>query len=192
MLRNFEFSNLSQLPAETFSALPNRMEREGNTCTFCKCDRAPGAGGGVCNASEMAIRDQIVIVIVTHNESWKKLTELRTEGMKLESASCGEEKMYVQKPGQQGFQRLTVHQRAYEKLSKAKCSSCKKVGHYGAGCNSPNNSKDLRVTSATNSDDSATEESEDIVTFALNLLRIKTSHSTPRYVSVKREKQGGG
>ena len=93
-LRNYKFRSLTQLPSETFSAFSNRIEKEGKTCTFCECD-----ADAACNASEMAIRDQIVVG--THNEkireqallkSWK-LTELRTEGMKLESASRGEEKL---------------------------------------------------------------------------------------------------
>ena len=83
-LRNFEFRNLSQLPAETFSAFANRIEKEGNTCTFCECDTAPGAGGGACNASEMAIRDQIVIG--THNE------KIREQALRV-----GSSRNYVQR-----------------------------------------------------------------------------------------------
>ena len=55
-LRNFEFHSLTQLPAITFSAFSNLIEKEGKTCTFCDCDATSD-----CNASEMAIRDQIVV-----------------------------------------------------------------------------------------------------------------------------------
>ena len=54
-LRNYEFRSLTQLPAETFSAFSNRIEKEGKTCTFCDF-----VAGSACTASDMAIRDQIV------------------------------------------------------------------------------------------------------------------------------------
>ena len=91
ILRNFEFRQLEQLPSETFSAFCNRVEKEGKTCTFCDCEP-----GNNCNACSTAVRDQIVIG-TTHakvrEEAFLKnwaLNELRTEGMKLESASKGE------------------------------------------------------------------------------------------------------
>ena len=93
-LRNFEFRQLAQLPSETFTAFCNRIEKEGKTCSFCDC-----AADSVCTAVSMAIRDQIVIG--THIEKIREqallkgwnLENLRKEGMKLESAACGEEKL---------------------------------------------------------------------------------------------------
>ena len=93
-LRNYEFRQLAQLPAETFSAFCNRVEKEGKTCTFCACD-----ADAACDAPSLAIRDQIVIG--THHDkireqallkSWA-LDDLRKEGMKMESAARGEDRL---------------------------------------------------------------------------------------------------
>ena len=210
-LRNFEFRSLTQLPAETFSAFSNRIEKEGKTCTFCECDATSD-----CNASEMAIRDQIVVG--TNNEkireqallkSWK-LAELRTEGMKLESASRGEEKLShssaVNKVGKYSYKnssnepkdRTTSksnkqcyrcgdpfsggHMRNCPEL-KARCSGCKKVGHYVAVCKS----KDVNATSSTHQPENLEEEDcED--TYTLNIWRVKTAQSNPRFQSKMRKK----
>ena len=86
-LRNYEFRQLAQLPAETFAAFCSRIEKEAKTCTFCDCDDT-----AQCTSFNTAVRDQIVIGV--HNEkireqallkSWK-FDELRKEGMKIESA----------------------------------------------------------------------------------------------------------
>ena len=55
-LRNYEFRHLQQQSGETFSAFCNRVEKEGNTCSFCDC-----AVGSDCTSTTNAVRDQIVI-----------------------------------------------------------------------------------------------------------------------------------
>ena len=64
-LRNYEFRQLTQQPSDTFSAFCNRVEKEGKSCTFCLC-----AATSTCNATVMAVRDQIVIG--TNNENIKE------------------------------------------------------------------------------------------------------------------------
>ena len=49
-LRNYEFRQLYQKPAEPFHAFCNRVEKEGNTCTFCEC--AADAG---CSSTTNAV-----------------------------------------------------------------------------------------------------------------------------------------
>ena len=64
-LRNYEFRHLTQNSGEPFHAFCNRIEEEGKTCTFCDC-----AATSACNATTMAVRDQIVIG--THNDKIKE------------------------------------------------------------------------------------------------------------------------
>lgn len=85
-LKHFHFRTITQLADETFPRFCNRVEAEAKHCDF-KCD------SGNCTAENTAIRDQILIG--TNNcdirdealkQSWK-LSELRQEGMKMESAA---------------------------------------------------------------------------------------------------------
>ena len=85
-LKNFHFRDLKQTPDETFTAFCNRVEHEASHCYF-KCTN------GNCTAESTATRDQIIIG--THYQtireeallkSWD-LATLRSEGMKMESAS---------------------------------------------------------------------------------------------------------
>ena len=88
-LNNYKFRSLVQETSESFSAYCNRVEREAKVCSF-KCRH------GDCTAETTSIRDQIVIGTSNTKireeallNSWD-LQTLRTEGMKLESASRGE------------------------------------------------------------------------------------------------------
>ena len=209
-LRNYEFHNLMQLPRETFGAFANRVEKEGKTCSFCDCDAT-----SACNACEMAIRDQIVIG--TNNEkirerallkSWK-LGELRTEGLKLESASRGGETLSqstVNKVGKYSYKNLEKFKESKhaspaktKKLCfrcgepffnghmkncaaiKARCSGCKKIGHFQSVCKS---SDDVNATVTAESEQNH-EEEDTSDTYTLNIWRIKTCHSNPRFQANK-------
>ena len=87
-LKNFQFRSVTQGKAETFIAFCNRVEMEAGHCQF-KCD------SNACTAQEIAVRDQIVIGTTSdeiREEALKKswtLATLRTEGMRIESASKG-------------------------------------------------------------------------------------------------------
>ena len=88
-LNNFQFRSLTQQTNESFLSFCNRVEKEAKTCSF-KCEHAD------CSAESIAVRDQIVIGTINNRireeallKSWN-LTTLRTEGMKLESATRGE------------------------------------------------------------------------------------------------------
>ena len=94
IIRNFEFRQLEQKSGETFSAFCNRVEAAGKECHFCDCDAA-----SACNARDYAVRDQVVMKTNSDNirgkamlKDWN-LKDLRTKGMKCESAAAGEEKI---------------------------------------------------------------------------------------------------
>ena len=85
-LKNFQFRSLNQEKCETFIAFCNRVGKEAKHCEF-RCENVD------CSAERTAIRDQIVIGTTSDlireealKESWS-LTDLRTQGMRLESAS---------------------------------------------------------------------------------------------------------
>ena len=87
-LKNFQFRSLSQISGESFISFCNKVERDAKHCHF-KCDSHN------CSAEATAIRDQIVIGILSDGireealkNSWN-LSDLRKEGMRLESASKG-------------------------------------------------------------------------------------------------------
>ena len=87
-LKNYHFRSLSQAHHETFMAFCNRVEKESKHCEF-KCASAD------CTAESTAVRDQIIIGLTNDKireealkESWS-LTLLRTNGMKLDSATRG-------------------------------------------------------------------------------------------------------
>ena len=212
-LRNFEFRQLTQLPSETFSAFCNRLETEGKTCTFCDC-----AAGTACTSLGTAVRDQIVIG--THHEkireqallkSWG-LDDLRKEGMKIESAARGEEKMSggsVNKLGKYSYKTLPKNNvtkkndsttggggrkcfrcgSAFNKnhmarcpAVKAKCGSCAKVGHFAKVCQN----KEVRSTDVEESvqEESSDEDEATHDTFVLNnVWRVKSAGHNPRWRS---------
>ena len=87
-LKNYQFRDVYQGPAESFTAYCSRVALEAGHCSF-KCVHAD------CTAEETATRDQIVIGTRYQNireeallKSWN-LPTLRTEGMKMESAMKG-------------------------------------------------------------------------------------------------------
>ena len=89
VLVNYQFRALRQQEEETFHAFCNRVDKESKTCSF-KCE-SPN-----CNADKIAVRDQVVIGTTNLKireeallKSWN-LTDLRKEGMKMESAMRGE------------------------------------------------------------------------------------------------------
>ncbi len=93
-LRNYEFRHIRQQSGETFNAFCNRVEKEGRTCTFCEC-----TADSACTSTTNAVRDQIVIGTGRDKireqallKAWG-LSDLRKEGMKMESAARGEESM---------------------------------------------------------------------------------------------------
>ena len=87
-LKNFQFRTLVQEKNETFTSFCNKVAREAKHCQF-KCD------GENCTAEEIAVRDQIIIGIISdeiRGEALKKswnLASLRKEGMTMESAAKG-------------------------------------------------------------------------------------------------------
>lgn len=207
-LRNYEFRQLAQLPSETFAAFCNRIDKEGKTCTFCACTAEIQ-----CNAVNTAIRDQIVIGM--HNEkireqalvkSWS-LEELKKEGMKLESASRGEEKLSqsVNKLGKYSYKNIEKQKdHVNQKIKKecfrcgdpfvnghlnkckgksAKCNKCSKTGHMTQVCKS----KDVNAASVENEN---LIDEEDSDTYVLNIWCMKTTGANPKYKSKKVEHEG--
>ena len=92
IIRNYEFRQLSQMPNETFSAFCNRVEAAGKTCHFCECTKG-------CRVEEFGIRHHIIIATTNDTireeavlKDWN-LVDLRTNGMKYESAAAGEEEI---------------------------------------------------------------------------------------------------
>ena len=87
-LQNFHFRALQQASDESFTAFCNRVGQEAKHCEF-KCESS------TCSAEEIAIRDQTIIGLKDDfireealKHSWK-LSDLRTNGMRLESAARG-------------------------------------------------------------------------------------------------------
>ena len=109
-LTNYQFRYLTQTINEPFPSFCNRVEKEAKSCAF-KCRH------GDCSAETTAIRDQIVIGTINTKireeallKSWD-LATLRTEGMKIESASRGDaeisgDKGAVNKVGKYSFSNL--------------------------------------------------------------------------------------
>ena len=121
-LKNFQFRNICQNPDETFISFCNRIEREAKHCQF-RCSNDD------CTAESTAVRDQIVIGLVNDEirqealkRSWS-LAELRTEGMRLESASKGA----LEISGDSKVSRV-LGKYSFKKAKKGGSSSAKEVG----------------------------------------------------------------
>ena len=87
-LRNFHFRSSMQREDEVFIAFCNRVQKEATYCNL-KCSSQD------CSAEQTAVRDQIVIGTIENSIrqealklSWD-LTQLRSEGMAMESAQKG-------------------------------------------------------------------------------------------------------
>ena len=134
ILRQYEFSQIAQFDGETFVAFCNRVETEGRTCLFCDC---PGTSD--CTAEQYAIRHQIVVGTNMEKirekafyEKWS-LAQLRTEGMKIESALKGRDAVMsnatgVNKVGAYSYKNISQgdnnDKQKKNKFSKKKCYRC--------------------------------------------------------------------
>ena len=202
IIRNFEFRQLSQGRNETFSAFCNRVEETGKNCYFCECT------GTACSATKYAVRDQIVIGTTNDNirekamlKDWN-LADLRTKGMKCESAAAGEENISgkaVNKLGAYSFKTLQTNrrdtagskksdQKCYRcgqefyqghmkkcKALNAKCSNCLIIGHFDKICQK----KDTKTINTVKRDED--EDEYETETYQLNIWRIKSPQSSPRF-----------
>ena len=129
-LKNFQFRSLSQGKEESFVAFCNSVAKEARHCQF-KC------GSADCSAESTAIRDQVVIGIVSDEirqealkNSWS-LVDLRKEGMRLESAAKGASEISgehnVNKVGKYSFKN-TKKKDAGRVEKKASCYTCGLAG----------------------------------------------------------------
>merc|ERR1712136_700167 len=64
-MENFRFRQIRQLPGETFKALYGRLRAASSKCTFSDNSR--------CNATDIAIRDQLLIAMNNHDLKQKAL-----------------------------------------------------------------------------------------------------------------------
>ena len=164
-LKNYHFRSLGQGPRETFMAFCNRVDKEAKHCGF-KCNSAD------CTAEQTAVRDQIIIGMTSEKireealkESWD-LGSLRTNGMKLDSATRGASEIggdssEVNKLGKYSFKNIKDKQGAMPQTTKSvmcwfcglevagikkhltkcagkksTCLECGKFGHFAIVCNS--------------------------------------------------------
>ena len=196
-LKNFQFRALSQEKSETFIAFCNRVEKEAKHCEF-RCESAS------CSAEMTAIRDQVVIGMVSESireealkQSWS-LSELRTEGMRLESATksaseiSGENLNKLGKYSFKNTKKASSKARsnepancyrcgfssswkeviAHAKTCPAKsstCSKCNKVGHNSSVC---------RGEAQVNEVNGASGESNDEPVYNVNVFRLKSNSSS--------------
>ena len=196
-LKNFQFRALSQEKSETFIAFCNRVEKEAKHCEF-RCESAS------CSAEMTAIRDQVVIGMVSESireealkQSWS-LSELRTEGMRLESATksaseiSGENLNKLGKYSFKNTKKASSKARsnepancyrcgfssswkeviAHAKTCPAKsstCSKCNKVGHDSSVCRGEAQVNEVNVTSG---------ESNDEPVYNVNVFRLKSNSSS--------------
>ena len=196
-LKHFHFRTVNQLPEESFPRFCSRVEAEAKHCRF-KCDYQN------CNAEETAIRDQILIGTTNSDvrdealkQSWG-LSELRTEGMKMESAARSgaqiSNEQILNKVGKVKFQNKKTNQvpitcyncgnKVSGNISKHKlqcpaknhtCNKCQKKGHYEKVCRN----KSVNLMTTKESGPMNTEAKEDEVIdedlYSVNLFRIRTS-----------------
>ena len=198
-LKHFHFRTVNQLPDESFPRFCSRVEAEAKHCRF-KCDDQN------CNAEETAIRDQILIG-TTNNEirdealkqSWG-LNDLRTEGMKMESAARSgaqiSNEQILNKVGKYKFSNKTsqkknvsitcyncgnnisgsiIKHKAQCPAKTHTCNKCQRKGHYEKVCRSKSvNSMVTKEEEPINTEPNEDEvKDEDL--YSVNLFRIKTS-----------------
>ena len=168
---------------------------------LCECDSD-------CSAEAYAIRDEIVIGTTNENIREKSMiknwnfAELRQKGMKYESAAAGEEKISgeVNKTGAYSYQRIrnentkpstkklyrcdwpfsTKHIKECKAL-KAKCSNCKKIGHFAKACQQKNAN---RVDNTKEQED-VTQEITGMETYQLNIWNVQLLNNLPKFTAVK-------
>ena len=201
-LKNFHFRDLHQGPQETFTAFCSRVALDAGHCSF-KC-ASPD-----CTAEATAARDQIVIGTRHQNiceeallKSWD-LATLRTEGMRIESATKGGVEISgedVNRLGKYSFKNTKQRQpltkqktrniacyRCGEKFTSLehhqtvckginnKCSHCSKMEHLPTVCRSKASGVKKVETDSHPSDIDTTAEAEDCTTYNVNLFVINSS-----------------
>ena len=116
-LANFEFHKLKQKPSESFDAFTNRVKHEAGGCEFsCASD--------TCTVKDVLVRDQIVIGTYDDdirkkalNNEWP-LTELVSQGRKLEAAAHGALRIKEEVADEQKLNRIAKPGK-YSKKKKA-------------------------------------------------------------------------
>ena len=191
-MKNFMFRSLSQEKNETFIAYCNRVAKDARHCQFtCDSER--------CTAEETAIRDQIVIGTINdeiREEALKKswpLEELRSEGMRMESASKSASAIagdaMLNRMGKYSIKNMrrreggsfskklncffcgteveakyiAAHSRKCPAKS-ATCGKCKKVGHVSKVCKSE---------AAVQEVSTEVSDSEDSPVYNVNIFRLQ-------------------
>ena len=209
-LKNFHFRELTQNEGEAFSAFCNRVVKEAQHCSF-NC-QSPD-----CNASEIAIRDQIVIGTTQSKikdealmKSWN-LEALRKEGMKIESAGRGGAEISGEQANKTGrytyrnirkskektkfscfYCRYVIHDSINEHRVKCPaknhtCKGCSKMGHFVSVCR---NGKQVGHIDPEKEDEYATQN-EDEEVYNIHIFRVKASnHSVkPKLISMINQKK---
>ena len=163
-LKNFQFRELSQQNNESLQTFCNQVYKEAKHCDF-KCTSA------ACTAEDTAVRDQIVIGMKSDDirqealkNSWA-LKDLRTNGMRMESASKGAAEISGENPvnklGKYSYRNMNSQKTETQRMikcyfcgtsttqirkhapecpaRKSKCNECGKTGHYAKVCKSKKN-----------------------------------------------------
>ena len=205
-LSNYQFRSITQLADETFPSYCNRVEREAKSCSF-KCAHA------ACSAENTAIRDQIIIGTINTKireeallKSWD-LTNLRTEGMKIESACRGEVEISggaINRVSRYSFSNIKKnkqpentsngrtcyncsevfkgpawkHTKEHCKARNHKCKLCSKTGHFPSCCKGY---KNVNYSEADQrSDDEELRRIDDISddVYNVNIFKVNVSKKT--------------
>ena len=201
-LTNYHFRSLAQMENETFPGFCNRVQKESKHCNF-KCSSEE------CTAEETAVRDQIIISTRDNSireEALKKswdLKTLRTEGMRLESATRSGAEIAggsaVNKLGKYSYQSIKKKNDSTVKVKKqpiscfncgndivgsirkhkescpAKGVKCKKCSRSGHLAKVCKSQKDLKQISTESVSNSDEESSQDEDAYSINVFRIKPS-----------------
>ena len=193
-LKHYQFRTLSQSPSETFTAFANRVEKEAKHCHF-KCESVE------CGAESTAIRDQILIGLISDNireealkKSWDLLT-LRKEGMQMESASKSAHEIAgdspaVSKLGKYSMKNIKNQKEPqkvncfrcgaevekqmiykHSKVCPAKKTTCRKCGRIG------HYQEFCKNVQPVNEVDEGDHETDDVIveSYSVNIFRVKAS-----------------